>query len=76
MKKLFAVAFITSALVACGGSKKASTTPDNKASEMKSGATGGQTYGGAAGGAMPGAGAGAAGSGSTGKTSDPCAGGK
>jgi len=74
MKKLFAVAFITSALVACGGSKKAATTPDNKASEMKAGETGGQSYGGAAGGAMPGAGT--AGSGSTGATSDPCAGGQ
>ena len=72
MKKLFAVAFITSALVACGGSKKAATTPDNKASEMKAGEAGGQTYGGAA--AMPGAGS--AGSASTGATSDPCAGGQ
>ena len=73
MKKLFAVAFITSALVACGGSKKASTTPDNKASEMKAGATGGQSYGGGSA-AMPGAGS--AGGASTGATSDPCAGGQ
>ena len=75
MKKLFAVVFITSTLAACGGSKKAATTPENKATEMKSGEAGGQTYGSGAGSAAPAPGA-PAGGGSTGATSDPCAGGQ
>ena len=65
MQKTFIVALlISSALVACGGKNKKSTTPDrdNKGgtSEIGSGATGGITYGGAAAGSaapMPAGGA-------------------
>lgn len=71
MKKLVVIGFLMSAaLVGCGGKSKASgtTTPDNKggSTEMKSGATGGATYGEK----------GAAPAPSGGASADPCAGGQ
>lgn len=48
MKKLFALALLGSvAIAACGGGKKASTTPDTPSMEHKSDAAGGAAYGGA-----------------------------
>ncbi|MBA3820970.1 MAG: hypothetical protein H0X17_18935 [Deltaproteobacteria bacterium] len=65
MKQMYAVAFVmAAALAACGGGKKADTTPATT-TEMKSDGTGGSTYGGATAPTDPGAG---------GSTADPCAG--
>lgn len=75
MKKLFAVAIMSAALAACGGSKKPATTPDTK-TEMNSGATGGQTYGSGAGSAMAPGGSGSSEGAPAGASSDPCAGGQ
>lgn len=44
MKTLISILVIATTLVACGGSSKSSTTPSNK-TDVKPGATGGQTYG-------------------------------
>ncbi|MDQ3364963.1 MAG: hypothetical protein M3680_06005 [Myxococcota bacterium] len=65
MKQMYAVAFVmAAALAACGGGKKADTTPTSS-TEMKTDGTGGATYGGATAPADPCAG---------GAMADPCAG--
>jgi hypothetical protein len=67
MKKQIVVAILTVAFVACGGkTKTAPTTPDpgKGTTEMKNGATGGQTYGAPAGGGD-----------AAKKPADPCGGG-
>lgn len=47
MKKLFAVVLLASTAYACGGGKKASTTPDKPATSQEGSAVGGSSYGGA-----------------------------
>jgi len=47
MKKMFVGVLLASAALMACGSKKASTTPQDKPQEMTGGATGGATYGGA-----------------------------
>ncbi|HVK87336.1 MAG TPA: hypothetical protein VM513_24635 [Kofleriaceae bacterium] len=47
MKKLFVLAILAAALVACGGTKTPSTTPAGGEMPAEGAATGGASYGGA-----------------------------